>query len=647
MMKKKQHKILHTITTLSIYTMSTMLSIMVLTLVSSIAGASPFNESKTTEIESIQVIGKKHKLTSHSAATSEMVQLDEIERLSSSVTDIIKNLPGVDITGQGGLFQVFSIHGLSGARVQTQISGIPLHTERRAGTSASFISPFLIDSIEVIKGASSTLYGSGAIGGIAQITPLHFEALTLSTSFKHANNNFQQDIGWGNDHISIGVNHQQQNNGKTSQGNAINSQYQQTSASFLTHWTFNDDIKANFLIMPSYGKDIGKANNEDFLTKKFTIYPKELHILSQFSLIAPKWQSNIAVHQQSLDTYVERFNKRINTVNSHATDFSGNFSQQWEIDNYSGQWGVDQQYRNNVKAIESEQNLITNQSITGTNLLANQYDGALFSQGNIDLNKIQLSAGIRLNYVKQKNNQTTLHNTFSDRAWTGYSNISWRPSTDIYLIGSINKGFRFASLSERFYSGTTARGKTIGNINLAPETATNYQANIHYKNIQFSAFTNKINNYIERINIDENTRTYRNVYQATLKGASFNWHQQVTDSLNYRIMGDYIEGKNENGENLSGISANKIQLVADYQENHWHAQVILKHRFSKHSIAKGEQPLESANIISARATIDLPKQWQVSFTLDNLLNEAYTLTTDSKSSLSLERQFGITLSWQG
>ena len=104
--------------------------------------------------------------------------------------------------------------------------------------------------------------------------------------------------------------------------------------------------------------------------------------------------------------------------------------------------------------------------------------------------------------------------------------------------------------------------------------------------------------------------------------------------------------KNDQDEYLSNISANKIQLSMDYQDTHWQARLKLKHRLANNNVAQGEQQLDKANIIEANWLIELNNQWQLTFWVDNLLNDSYTLTADKKASLSFERQLGIRLTWQ-
>lgn len=609
-------------------------------------------EQEIAETEVIQVVGRKHQNSSSPAGKTEFIDINQLSSITPSVAQLVTEVPGIALSGQGGLFQVYAMRGLSGPRVQTQLSGIPIHSERRAGTAASFISPYLIDHIEVLKGSVSTLYGSGALAGIVQITPRHFDQLSINTSFQSGDNLRNQSISWGNEKYSIAINHSQADNGKTASGDSINNQYEQTSATFLSKWQLSDSLNMQFLLLPSYGQDIGKVNSDDYINKKFTLYPEEKHLISQITLLGDNWQSSFSVHNQELETYVERFNKRINHVDTQAIDYNASFLMHWRNNNFSGQWGLDQQFRDKVKATEIEQNLNNFSEQTNTNLNASQYDGAIFSSINWHYNQLTLSTGARLNYIKQNSHQlnVTQSNSKSDQAWTGFINAGYSFTPKWKLSTSVSSGFRFASLSERFYSGTTGRGQVIGNLDLLPETSTDLSATLDYQaddqQFQLSIFSNNIKNYIERVTIDDNTRSYQNLHNGNIIGAELNYNQQLSDSFSYQLSGHYLQGRDEQDEYLSNISANKLQLSMNYQETHWQASLTLEHRFANNNVTPNEQPLDCANVIEANWLVELNEQWYLTFWAENLLNDSYTLTSDKKSSLSSQRQFGIRLSWQ-
>lgn len=97
----------------------------------------------------------------------------DIERWqSTSVNDVLRRLPGVDIAQSGGAGQNSSIfiRGTNSSHVLVLIDGVRLNL---AGVSGSAdLSQFpvsLVQRIEYIRGPRSAIYGSDAIGGVVNI----------------------------------------------------------------------------------------------------------------------------------------------------------------------------------------------------------------------------------------------------------------------------------------------------------------------------------------------------------------------------------------------------------------------------------------------------------------------------------------------
>ncbi len=88
------------------------------------------------------------------------------------LTDLLSEQPGILIqqttAGQGSPF----IRGLTGSQILLLVDGVRLNNGTfRQGPSQylATIDPEIVDRLEVVRGASSTLYGSDAIGGVVQV----------------------------------------------------------------------------------------------------------------------------------------------------------------------------------------------------------------------------------------------------------------------------------------------------------------------------------------------------------------------------------------------------------------------------------------------------------------------------------------------
>jgi len=88
------------------------------------------------------------------------------------VTDAIRELPGLDVTGVGVQQPRPAIRGLRGQRILMLQDGLRLNNSRRQqdfGEVPSLIDVGQVERIEVVRGPASVLYGSDAIGGVVNV----------------------------------------------------------------------------------------------------------------------------------------------------------------------------------------------------------------------------------------------------------------------------------------------------------------------------------------------------------------------------------------------------------------------------------------------------------------------------------------------
>lgn len=107
----------------------------------------------------------------------EKIDREEIEEQSLPlVTDYLIQVPGIAITAPGGpgAESSLAIRGAPRRYVKTLYNGIDISdpTNTQVQTSYQYLLSTGIDSIEVLKGSQSTLYGSDAIAGVISLSTL-------------------------------------------------------------------------------------------------------------------------------------------------------------------------------------------------------------------------------------------------------------------------------------------------------------------------------------------------------------------------------------------------------------------------------------------------------------------------------------------
>ena len=136
------------------------------------------DEDDVTELEQIVVTANRTPTEKGKVgSTVEQVTKEEIEEKSlPSIVDYLNLLPGVAINSGGGIGSDggLAVRGMPRRYVKTLYNGIDIAdpTQTQVQTSYQYLLTGGADSIEVLKGSQSTLYGSDAIAGVIGISTL-------------------------------------------------------------------------------------------------------------------------------------------------------------------------------------------------------------------------------------------------------------------------------------------------------------------------------------------------------------------------------------------------------------------------------------------------------------------------------------------
>ncbi|QIJ06846.1 TonB-dependent hemoglobin/transferrin/lactoferrin family receptor [Shewanella chilikensis] len=141
---------------------------------------------KTAEFDEVLVSATRiQEKVSESSRSAVVVGEEQLaEKQGDSVAEVLKTEANINIAnGPRASAQQVEIRGLSGQRVLQTIDGARQNTS--AGHRGTFfMDPELLSSIEVVRGPASSLWGSGAIGGVvSQNTKSAREMLDEGQSF--------------------------------------------------------------------------------------------------------------------------------------------------------------------------------------------------------------------------------------------------------------------------------------------------------------------------------------------------------------------------------------------------------------------------------------------------------------------------------
>lgn len=135
-----------------------------------VSGLAPLAQAAGDPVEEVVVVA--HPLSGEGLAQAvEVVEGDELaQAMQSSLGETLAGQPGIHSSSFGQASSRPVIHGLAGARVRVMEDRIDsLDASVTSADHAVSVEAFMADRIEVLKGPSTLLYGSGAIGGVVDV----------------------------------------------------------------------------------------------------------------------------------------------------------------------------------------------------------------------------------------------------------------------------------------------------------------------------------------------------------------------------------------------------------------------------------------------------------------------------------------------
>ena len=540
----------------------------------------------TYQFDQLVVTAGKYSQKIGEIAASTFVIDQEIfsQRNFQKVDDALRFVPGVTMT-----YDQLSIRGSSGysrgagTRVLVAIDGIPIYTPDAGDIVWELVPITEIGRIEIIKGASSSLYGSSAIGGVVNIISKEISSNPVTYA-----------------KLQGGI----------------------YSSSTHKEWEWTDRTLSYNSQTISHSRSLGKLS----LSGSFTRFEDYSYRQNDFQLrfagfLKARYQFSESTSLSLLGTGYTRDKKTFNywrdisnalsppeedlgqSINSDRTIigltfdhiFNENFSISFIPSAYFSYWKDDSEANNKSSSRIYRSELRTNfkfsnsfnivsgaefqYSLVESNIFGNRDANGIgiYSQADIKpANKLNISLGIRydLNYLAE------LEKTQSLSPKLG---ITYQLADQTFLRAQIAKGFRAPTLAEAFSSTTTSGLIIKPNLSIKPETSYSFEVGANHSisenfNLDVSLFNNEYYDMIEPgIDPNDGEAFFNNVTRARIQGFELSskinllhhfetnisytylWARDIekNKSLNYRPRHNVILGL--------GFDLNNFELGMDFR----------------------------------------------------------------------------------
>lgn len=130
-------------------------------------------------------------------ASTTVIEREQIERSQArNLYQLLKATPGLQVRRDGGRGNVttMGIRGMSAGGTLVLVDGVKVESATAGNTNLEYFSLEQVERIEIVRGPSSSLYGSSALGGVVQIF-----------TRRQAEDGVRYSAGYGNDNTREGV----------------------------------------------------------------------------------------------------------------------------------------------------------------------------------------------------------------------------------------------------------------------------------------------------------------------------------------------------------------------------------------------------------------------------------------------------------
>ena len=640
-------------------------------------------EEAIFEMDEVIVSTAFNKIQSQNVMKVEHESIKNLQRKgTATLIEGLATIPGVSQVSTGTSIGKPVIRGLSGNRVLVYSQGVRIENQQFGDEHGLGLNDSGIESVEVIKGPASLLYGSDALGGVLYFNPEKFaDANTFKANFSQKY--FSNTAGSSS---SLGLKTSTDNWKFMARGSYnTHSDYKIADGDRVTNTRYNEtdfktgigysNAKFSSVLRYNYNElDLGIPEDgiADQTISKKTGFPKQgvfNHLLSLnnvFFFEKSKLDLDLGYvandRSEFEDSNVAVLHMKLKTFNYNA---KYHLPKMGKIETIVGVQGM---YQTNTNS--GEEYLIPD-AVTN--------DFGVFGTANYEWNTNVLQAGLRFdnrNITTDAQGIAGEEGSFEaiDKSYDSFNaSLGYKTNLadDVTLRLNVASGFRAPNLAELTSNGVhegTNRYE-IGNSNLKTEQNVQTDLNLEYKTDHFeffvNGFYNHINNYIYTSPtgevIDENAVFDYVQDNAKLYGGEvgLHFHPHPLDWLHFETTFETVTGEKQSRsvgrDYLPLIPANNWNntIRTEFKIKNWledgFATLNVSSTFNQKNVSGFETESNGYNLVNLGfgGTVKLGKTaFDVNINGNNLFDKRYIahlsrLKTDGIPNIGRNIVFGV------
>ena len=494
------------------------------------------------------------------ANAATLVLRDDIrQRRPPNLTETLQGLPGAGRVGEG-LAAVPSLRGLARGRTLVLIDGARVTSERRAGPSATFLDPAILEAVEVARGPGSVAWGADAFGGVIHARtrkaphggPWTGRAdASAGAGLPRRSVLLEVGRGLGDGGFLVQARHRDADEYRSPAGTIPGSGGRDSGVRAHAH----HELGAGRLGVgwqSDFGRDIGKPSAEWDLAR--TVYPLEdSHRLTASYEGDPagglaRWNVDGFLGSSRLVT--ERLSgtpaESLRRSDVSARDYGLRATGAGAVGAVALRGGLDVNGRVGLEALDAVRRDDGEDETVAIEDASRHGLGAWATVEGRPHPRWLVSGGLRFDHVATRNTGGYFGDRGTDEgAFSGAFALAGGPFAGLTVTGQVSRGFRDPSLSERYYRGVTGRGFVTGNPDLAPERSLQWDVAVRRPGrvrLAVYLYRYEIRDLVERYR-DGTDFFFRNRGRALLRGVELEAQTNLGARLSLELGLQAAEGR--------------------------------------------------------------------------------------------------------
>lgn len=648
------------------------------------------------------------------AASVTVITDSDIEQnMATDLESLFQYTPGVTLTKnprQG--IQGINIRGIEGNRIKVIVDGVAQPSQFDSGgtflnSSGIDIDTDMIKSVEVVKGAASSLQGSDAIGGIvafenkdpADILQGREFAGYAKLNYHSATKTFSESVALANKTGNVeSLLAFTRRDGKevNNFGDTDKEKNQSNSLLFKLHYQANPNHRLQFTANLLHNKnDIDTLEYNNFKdgsgvdkTEQYQIGFKHIWEADLAFSDRVTWQLDWMSKEETgiterTSTRNGNKQKKDYLYSDKGLQFDGQFDKVFDLANTEHYLVYGVSFSNkDIKNTNEEYNTVGSDQTLYYMPNASETRYGLFVQDEIGFGNFIITPGLRFDHFETSPGDTSAnpsgnpaseYKDYSDSALTARLGSIYKLNDNHRIFAQVSQGFRAPDFQELYYSFGNPRHGYINkpNPNLKSEESISYELGWRYNSEQvkneISLFYSDFDNFIDRQIVSGSIRTRDAVFQsinidkATIKGVEFSnqlsWNGFMPiDGFSSHIAAAYTEGEDAQSNPLNSVSPWNTVFGVRYDSiDNWGAAVNLNYTAKKKSrdISGETPPIGAATVVDLTAYYQPIRDLTLRAGIFNATNEEYydwntarSLTSEDKSKTQPKRHFAITAKYE-